>query len=467
MTALLMRLRNRLDRSETLRASGSAGLMVMTRVLGTVGTFFYTVLMARLLSPAEFGMAWTLWSAVFISAYLCTLNIGAAAIQEVVRARVAQQDDIAAGFIIVSRRILLLMAIPTMLAFTTVIWWSDPSILENHPLAVMLAAATIPLFSWVMTNNAQATSLDQVLRGHLPAMLLRPAVFLALLGAVWLMGVQVGLAGVIGIYLAVAMVIALVQFRLVRPYFAFMRTTVAVTGQWRRWVRAGLMLAPGKLLSDQLKHLVILVSAIPLGPASVAQIAVALSIVNLLNFAITAVETSFAPKTSRSLNRDLAAGCPARDMQRATHFIAISGALKMVLVCGGIAFLWLLMPFLISMFGPDYTAAIPAAWWFVLIPLSKVVFGNSLLTMQVFDRRGDILWTSILGLLALPLGGIWAVPALIAAGVDPLIAAAATFAFIMASLQALRWVLCLWHTGIDCSFPGALIRWRRHNRRQA
>ncbi len=466
MTALLIRLRNRLDRSETLRASGSAGIMVMTRVLGTVGTFFYTVLMARLLTPEAFGMAWTLWSAVFISAYLCTLNIGAAAIQEVVRARVAQQDDIAAGFIIASRRILLLMAIPTMLAFTGLIWWSEPSILKDHPLAVMLAAATIPVFSWVMTNTAQATSLDQVLRGHLPAMLLRPALFLALLGAVWLMGLQVGLAGVVGIYLTVVMVIALVQFRLIQPYFAFLRATVANTGHWRRWVKAGLMLAPGKLLSDQLKHLLILVSAIPLGAATVAQVAVALSIVNLLNFAITAVETSFAPKTSRSLNRDLAAGCPPRDMQRATHFIAVSGALKMVLVCVGAAFLWLLMPFLISMFGPDYAEAASAAWWFVLIPLSKVLFGNTLLTLQVFDRRGDILWTSVLALLALPIGGIWAVPALIAAGVDPLIAAAAVFTAIMGSLQAMRWGLCLWRTGIDCSFPGALIRWRRHNRRQ-
>ena len=450
--------------SETLRASGSAGIMVTTRIIGALGTLAYTVLMARMLTPQEFGMVWTLWSAVFVASYLTTLNIGATAIREVVRARATGNDAAAAGFIIISRRILFIASLPVIAGFVGLIWWRNPAIIDEYPIAVCLAAATIPVMGWNATNAAQATALDQVLRSQLPGMLLRPLVFVASLGLIWLIGLPLGPETVIAIYLTVVVLIAFVQHTLVRRYFSFMRLAVPDITGWKRWISTGLLLAPNRLLSDRLKDVLLLISAVPLGAVGVAQMAVALSIVNFLNFTIVAVETSFAPKTARSLTRDLADGGAAHEYRRATHFIAFSGVLKMGMVSAGAIMLWLLMPLLIRLFGPDYAASAPVIWWFLLLPVANVIFGNTSLVMQVFDQRTEFFFTSLLALVALPMVGIYGVPLVVASGVDPLIATAALFALTMVCLQALRWLLCWWRTGIDVSFIGALIRQQRQKK---
>jgi O-antigen/teichoic acid export membrane protein len=455
---MMGKLWSRLTASETLRASLSAGIMVATRVVGTLGTLVYTVLMARMMSPQDFGLAWTLWSAVFIASYLSTLNIGATAIREVVHARATGNDAAAAGFIVVSRRILLVVSGPVIAGFVGLIWWRNPEVVANHPAAVWLAAATIPVMGWNATNSAQAAALDQVLRSQVPPMLLRPLVFMAILGIMWALGLPLGLESVIAIYLIIVVLIALVQLKLVWPFFSFMKSAVPDVSGWQRWIGAGLLLSPGRLLTDRLKDLLVLISSVPLGAVGVAQVAVALSLINFLNFGINAVETSFAPKTARSLTRDLADGVAPRDMRRATHFIAVTGVLKMAMVAAAVLVLWLLLPLIIRLFGPDYAAAAPAAWCFMLIPVANAVFGNTSLVMQIFDQRTEFFLTSLLALIALPLVGIYGVPVVIAEGVDPLIATALSFAVTMVALQALRWILCLWRTGIDASFFGALIR---------
>jgi len=447
--------------SETLRASGAAGTMIATRILGAIGTLAYTVMLARMLSPQEFGLVWTLWSGVFIAAYLSTLNIGATAIREVVRARSAGNDAAAAGFVIVSRRVLFCVCIPVVVAYVALIWFRNPEMTADHSLAIILAAAMIPVMGWNATNAAQAVALDQVLRSQVPGMLLRPLVFCVVLGCAWLAGLTLSLESVVGIYLAIVVIIAFVQFALLRRFFDFMDTAKPDTSGWRRWISTGLLLAPNRLLTDRLRDVLLLIAAIPLGAVGVAQMAVALSVVTFLSFAVNAVETSFAPKISRSISHVLSEKREPRKDSRALHFIAISGAIKLGLMAGGAAVLWLFMPLIIGLFGAEYTASATAIWWLFLIPFAGAFFGNTALVMQLFDKRSVFFVTSIVALLTLSLMGVWGVPLLIAGGADPLGATAAGFAITIAALQALRWGLCWATTGMDVSALGAFLRWQR------
>lgn len=458
MAPLMRKLWATFNASETLRTSGSAGLIVSARVIGTLGTLVYTVLMARMMTPQDFGIAWSLWSAVFIAAYLSTLNIGATAIREVAHARSTGDDAAAAGFIKVSRKMLFAATLPAIAGFVALIWWQNPAMMSNHSIAVWLAAATIPVMGWNATNAAQATALGQVLRSQIPGMLLRPLVFVATLGAIWLSGLTLGLETVIAIYLCVALLISAVQYVMVRQFFSFTKSVRPDVSSWRRWIAAGLLLAPNRLLTDRLKDVLLLLSAVPLGAVGIAKMAVALSIINFLNFAINAVETAFAPKTAQNLTRNLADGVSPREMKRAIHFIAITGVLKMAMVGAGAVALLLFLPLLIRLYGPEYSDSAAVVWWFVLIPLANAFFGNTSLVMQVFDQRAEFFLTSICALLALVLAGIYGVPLLVARGADPLIATSVAFVFTMVGLQAVRWMLCLLRTGIDVSFPGALIR---------
>ena len=447
--------------SESLRASGSAGLMVVTRVIGTFGTLAYTVMMARMLDPKEFGLVWTLWSAVFIASYLSTLNIGATAIREVTRARALGNEAAAAGFVILSRRVLVSMSGLVMMAFGALIWMRNPEIVAQHPVAVLLAAVMIPVMGWNATNASQAVALDQVLRSQIPAMLLRPLVFVVALGAIWTAGITIGLEVVTGIYLTVVVVIAMVQYALIRPFFGFMKdVTPDITG-WQRWISTGLMLAPNRLLTDRLKDVLLLISAVPLGAVGVAQMAVALSVTNFLSFTINAVETSFSPKIARALSQNDAPNGVPQNSPRTTHFLAISGLIKLGMMAGGAVMLWLCMPLIMALFGQGYAQSADLMWWFYLVPLSVAVFGNTSLVMQMFDQRMAFFLTSLLALISLPVMGLFCVPYLVAAGHDPLVVTAACFAVTLIALQAVRWALCCARTGIDVSALGSALRWHR------
>ena len=448
--------------SEALRAGGAAGVMISIRVLGAFGTLAYTVMLARMLSPQEFGLVWTLWSGAFIAAYLSTLNIGATAIREVVRARASGHDAAAAGFAIVSRRVLLLACLPVVAAFVGLIWFRNPHMAESYPIAVLMAAAMIPVMGWNATNAAQAVALDKVLRSQVPGMVLRPLVFCVVLGCAWVIGISVSLEIVVGLYLSIVGLIAMVQFVLLRRFFDFMRNTAPDTTGWQRWITTGLLLAPNRLLTDRLRDVLLLVAAIPLGAVGVAQMAVALSVVTFLSFAVNAVETSFAPKISRSVARVLSEGDYAHEDPRTLHFIAISGALKLGLMAAGAAVLWLFMPLVIRLFGSDYAASEAVIWWVFLIPLASAFFGNTALVMQLFDKRRAFFLTSVLALLALVGVGVSVVPMIVALGHDALIVTAAGFAATMIALQAVRWALCRITTGMDVSAIGALARWYKH-----
>lgn len=460
---LSTRIQSLFGRSETLRVSGTASVLIAIRTLGTLGTFAYTVLMARMMSPQDFGLIWTLLSAVYLCSYLTTLNIGAVAIREMVKARSAGDDATATGFVVISRRILLVVTGPAVLGFVGVIWWRNPAVLADHWIAVLIAAAMIPVMGWNMTNSQQATALGQAVRSQMPRELVRPFVFLVALGTVWAIGVTLNLEEIIALYLVIVVLVALFQYVLIARFFAFTKgQTPNITG-WKRWMFSGIMLSPTRLVSDQLKSVLIMAAALSLGSAGVAKLAIALNIVNFMNFAVTAVEMAFSAKTSQSLLQGVKAGVPGKQMIRATHFIAVSGALKMGLVIAGMLLFWLLMPSLIGLFGPGYEDSIGVAYWLLLIPASKAFFGNTILIEQIFDHRLEIMISSLLGVAALPLAAYFIVPAMARNGTDPVTATAIVFALVLTGLQALRWAICLWRTGVDASVPGAL--WRRHRQR--
>jgi O-antigen/teichoic acid export membrane protein len=460
---LSTRIQNLLGRSETLRVSGTATVLIAIRLLGTLGTFAYTVLMARMMSPQDFGLIWTLLSAVYLCSYLTTLNIGSVAIREIVKARAAGDDATATGFVVISRRILLVVTVPAMMGFVGVIWWRNPEVLADHWLAVLIAAVMIPVMGWNMTNSQQATALGQSVRSQLPRELIRPLVFLVALGSIWVVGVTLNLEEIIALYLLVVVLVAVFQYVLIARFFGFTKGQTPHILGWQRWILSGLMLAPTRLVADQLKSVLIMAASLSLGSAGVAKIAIALNIVNFMNFAITAVELAFSAKTSQSLLAGIKAGVPGPQMFRATHFIAISGVLKLGLVTAGMLVFWLIMPQLIGLFGPGYGESLGAAYWFLLIPASKAFFGNTILIEQIFDHRLEIMISSLLGVAALPLAATFVVPVLVRNGADPVTATAMVFALVLTGLQALRWAICLWRTKIDASVPGAL--WRRAQQR--
>ena len=442
-----MNMQTFIGRSEA-RTLGIASIAsVLVRGVGTVATLGYTLLMSRTMSPADVGTVWSIWSASFIVAPFVTLNIGGAAVRDIVAARALGKDEIAAGFVVASRRLLTITAPVVCVAFLVAAYAYDAQSVRDNLYGYLAATLSIPVLGWIQTNASHAAALHRALLSQVPRALIRPLLFLAAFTIIWVVSYRPTVNFTLGLYFLAICLAAIVQFLLLRKSFGFMRDVRPDTSHWRQWVGAGIAVAPMLLLTEYLKNVVILFCGLALHAAEVGTVAIALSIIGFLNFGMTAVDAQFAPKISGALAR--------QNRRRAARLQAFSNVLKFVPTLLAAAVLYWAAEWILGLFGEHYAAGAGATAWFLLMPLSRAVFGNATLVLQVSGHRVDILWTTLAGLCLMAAGAY-------AGGVlYGLTGAAAGCSLAYCALMAMRYLSCRARTGMDTSIfsaPAALLR---------
>ena len=442
-----MNMQTFIGRSEARTLGVASIASVLVRGLGTAATLGYTLLMSRTMSPADVGTVWSIWSASFIVATFVTLNIGGAAVRDIVAARALGRDDVAAGFVVASRTLLTITAPVVCVVFLVAAYAYDAQGFRDNLYGYLAAALSIPVLGWIQTNASHAAALHRALLSQVPRALIRPLLFLAAFTIIWVVAYRPTVNFTLGLYFLAICLAAIVQFLLLRKSFGFMRDVRPDTSHWRQWVVAGIAVAPMLLLTEYLKNVVILFCGLALDAAEVGTVAIALSIIGFLNFGMTAVDAQFSPKISGALARQN--GTRARRLQ------AFSNVLKFVPTLFAAAILYWAAEWILGLFGEHYEAGAGATAWFLLIPLSRAVFGNATLVLQVSGHRVDILWTTLAGLCLMAAGAY-------AGGVlYGLTGAAAGCSLAYCALMAMRYLSCRARTGIDTSIfsaPAALLR---------
>ncbi len=445
-----MNMQSFIGRSETRKLGAASFGSVMVRTLGTAATFAYTLLMSRTMTPSDVGIVWSIWSASFIATTFVTLNIGAAAVRDVVAARVQGRDDLAAGFIVASRALLVVTAPVVCLVFLGGVFLRDPSTVEGHATGFIMATLAIPVLGWIQTNASHAAALHRALLSQVPRMLIRPLLFLVAFLIIWSTSYQPSVDLVLTLFFVSVCLAALVQFLLLRSSFAFMKGVKPDTSLWRDWVLSGLGLAPMLLLTEHLKHVAILFCGLALQPAEIGTVAIALSIVTFLSFGVTAVDAQFSPRISAALVRE--------DLQRVRRLQAFSNLLKFVPTVVVALALLLFMERILGLFGAHYVEGAAACAWFMAMPVARAVFGNATLVLQIRGHRADILWSTIAAL------GLMAVGSYAGGALYGTTGAAAGCSLAYCILMGTRYLSCRMRTGIDTSIfssPSALVGSRR------
>lgn len=433
---------NRLRGSEIARTSATSIATLMLRVFGTAGTFLYTLLLARILSPEDVGLVWAIWSATFLTSTFTTFNIGSGAVREIVKARAEGDENRAAGFIVACRNTIFLASPLAIGGMLLVSWWQAPESFAEHRWAYVIAALSVPVLGWIQVNGSQATALHQMLKSQLPREMVRPIIFIAGFAACWLAGFRPSVALIMVLFGIDALVTALIQFWLLRSAFSFMRGTQPDKRRWPDWLLTGLTLTPYRLINEFLGNIVILGSALVLDTAGVALIAIAFRIVNFPSFGITAIEVAFGTKIAQALS--------SGDKTRADHFSAVSALLKIVPTAFACALLIVFAEPILSLFGADYVAAAAPTAWFLLMPLSRALFGNTNLVLQMKGFRRVQFWSALVTMFAM-------VGAIVLGGrMHGAEGAAAGGALVYVALQVYQYWACLRRTGNDPSFFGAV-----------
>jgi O-antigen/teichoic acid export membrane protein len=355
-------------------------LLAGLRMLGMLASLLLTVLLARALSPADFGAVSIAFSVALIGSRLVTFNVDAAALRFVTRCQANGDRSGIAAYVALGRRLLLFSS--AALAGGMVAGWAGSMLWPGSallPLHVAAGAAAAPLCAWIRLSSATVAALGHVLLGATPEHLVRPLLMLLLTGAVWLSRPDLDVLTVLALYIASAACVCVIMVPLFRGAMAGVPANArrCAAAERKRWIGAGLDLLIPTLFLELSVNTIILLSSFVLSADQVATLTIVLRIQAVVLFGVTSINMVVAPRIAQSLGNG--------DEKTVDSLLLTAAHLKLwpALILAG-----LLAAFgedLLAIFGPEYESALLPLITLCTIPIIMAVFGPVVLFVTVLE----------------------------------------------------------------------------------
>ena len=300
-----------------------------------------------------------------------------------------------------------------------------PEVTPGNRLAFMMAGLAVPMLALLTLNAATAGAVRAFALSYIPESLIRPLLFLAVLGLLVVLREPLTVEIAIAVFFGVTALIALGQFLILRHIVAL--------GPGRRpprlakvWRAEALPLVVVALFTSLFADLDILMVTPFLHGADVAAFGIALKLALLVGFGVQVAHTIAAPDLADAHARRSLDGAGST-LRRATIFpVILTGLATLACALGG--------QYALALFHPDFASAKWALTILVFCQFLRALAGPSvqLLTIIGAQRLNALLCCVALAMLAA--GNAWLAPAYGVTG-----AAAAV---------ALSWLLWLVLTGV-------------------
>lgn len=384
----------------------NAFVIVSARTAGSLLTLIYTVGLARITSPHDMGIAMVAMAMAVLASVFVSLNVESGSIRFLVAYLASGEKAKAAGFVTFGWQVTAIASPMVVVLVLVYVFLLRPEVSGAEYWCILLTLAAAPVLALTRIYGRHATALDAVLRGVLPRLLVRPALFTVAIGVLFWLGLTVSASFVMLLFLVTAIAVFLLQLLLLRSRLGFAVNTRRDISDWRAWLGTGLKLSPMLVMGEFMRDVAIACAAIGMVAEDVASLGIALSIVTLLRFATTAVDIAFTPK--------IANGLVADDRARSQRLLLAAAALKCLTFLAGAVAIYLLRHPVLGLFGPHYVEAEQATLILLAVPLSAAILGPTALILNVLGNELEILAASLAGLIAIavaaPLGGhFWGV----------------------------------------------------------
>lgn len=371
-------------------ATGSASL----RIAGMGFGFLVGVQLARGLGAEGYGTYGLAMSIIALLTVPTEFGFPQLLTREIATAQVQQDWGRVRGIIRWSSRMSLLISV--VIGACVIAWQVITDIRINTQLGMTLLAgvALVPVVAQLSLRAAALRGLQQIVRGQLPSVLLRPGFYSLLLFIVplWVMPLTPALAMGLGVMSSVvAMMLAFHMLRRALPSEA--RVADAITDA-RSWWSSALPMAMTEGMRLLQSHLLILLLGAMVVMADVGVYRMASSMMLLLAMPISLFNIVSMPIIAR-----LHAKGDVRDLQRLLGMTAAGMTLGALFLC---------IPFFVAgkwilgrVFGPEFTAGNSALLILALSVLTNAVFGTAANLLNMTGHQGDVTRASLVSMLCL------------------------------------------------------------------
>lgn len=373
--------------------AGASGALVASRIIGMAASFFFTLVLARVLSPADVGAVLTIMSGAFLVSLLVTMNIESGSIRFVVAAKENGQKEAARGFLSFGRLMINAISPFAILGFFIAFQRWDGETMSQYGVLVWLAAAAIPIIGWLRFSGSVATAIGAPLRGSAPRTSVQPIAMLCIfsLSAVIAGAATPILAG--ASFLAAFVIAAIVQFLVLRTRIKFGEGRVRSFSAWRDWLANGLYLSPLILLQENLQYAAIFAASLGLGASDVAIYAIAFRFVAIIRFAVLAVNIAASAKISQAMTNG--------DTFLRDQTLRQTALLRITPTVAATVFVVFFAESILGLFGDAYARGAQALIWFTLIPLSAAILGPNQMLLNIAGHRRSASCVSLISLTVL------------------------------------------------------------------
>jgi O-antigen/teichoic acid export membrane protein len=427
-------LRQRLARVSLMSLALKAG--------ATVLAFGLSVLLARTLGPAEYGVYEVVIAWVTLLLVPAAFGLDKLAVRELSAATAREDWPLARGFLRWARRSVILLSLLVALATAGAVALVAGGEITPWLLAFWLGCLALPISALTILWESSLRGLQRVIEGQLPILVARPVLVIGLvLVAVYVLGMPATAVTALGAFVLGALgALVLARVLLSRRLPATLRAG-PTAARPRAWLGAAVpLVAMAVLYTANARVGTILLGSLD-GPASAGVYALASRIADLVMFTLVAVNTALSP-TFASLHA-------ARETERLQRVVTSSARLMFALAFPMAVLLFVFGETVLSIFGSGFVGGVDALRVLLVGQVANVSMGSVGVLMVMANRErlataGFAAGTATNVVLALAL-----IPSLGAMG-----------AAIAATASMLVWNVVLWYltlrtVGVHATVLGA------------
>jgi len=276
---------------------GYAGLLMASRLGGAGLNFVTQVLLARLLGAEQFGIYVIAFSLAGILSVIFSLGFPSITSRFVSEYRASERWDLLAGFVSRGRLSIAVSAavlIPLLVA--AILLGFDVDVIYRMPLLIGCAAA--PFLSVIRFHGALANAFRHFVLSYLPDLIVRPALFMAAIAAVYWLRQEATTSLVLALHLAIIVLLAAGQAIALRQAALHPAKQVKLQFDARAWHSAGWPLLIVVLFTTFFADVDIALLGLLLPPQEVAIFSVCIKVTLLIAFGIQAIDQLCLPDLS-------------------------------------------------------------------------------------------------------------------------------------------------------------------------